>query len=363
MMILRRRMVPLVGAGVVLALVAGCSGGDGNGDPAPAENPGGDAAGASGANDNGGGDSADDPIEALYEAALEEGSVTWYSSAPADTPEAFEEAYPGISVEFIRLPAGQLGTRYSQERDAGAAPADMITIADERFIRDAEEKDWLEPSLDDVPAVADWPTECYEDGVIPVALSPIGIAANTDSVTTPPTTWEETLSDEFDGKIQNGDPRTVPSYLALMHILRQEYGGEFLQRLAEMGTSYEASTVSVNQNLAAGAQTLTLTDSYLLVQNLATEGAPIEFRDMNPTTGSVFFGAIPNDAENPNAARLLMHFLLTPEGQETFSADMVSPLGVDLVPSSIPLPEGWQFVDVDDVAAARDEILADLGLD
>ncbi|HIY67170.1 MAG TPA: extracellular solute-binding protein, partial [Candidatus Agrococcus pullicola] len=78
-------------------------------------------------------------VDALYEAALEEGSVTWYSSAPNEAPAAFEEAYPGITVDFVRLPAGQLGTRYAQERDAGAAPGDVVTIADERFIIDARE--------------------------------------------------------------------------------------------------------------------------------------------------------------------------------------------------------------------------------
>jgi ABC-type Fe3+ transport system substrate-binding protein len=255
-----------------------------------------------------------------------------------------------------------LGTRYDQERTAGASPADVVTIADELFINHAQEKGWLESDLSDLPAVANWPEDFFDDGVAITTIAPLGIAYNTNAVSDPPKTWEDTLDARFKGRIQNGDPRTAPVYLAQMYLLRETYGSEFLHKLAAMGTTYQASQLSVTQGLAAGESDLSLTSSYQMAQQLAADGAPIEFQDMSPAVGSVNYGAVSTDAAHPNAARLLINYLLTPEGQTEFSRDLASPLGTDAVPTSIPLPEGWQQVSMADVEAARTDVLADLGL-
>lgn len=301
-------------------------------------------------------------VDALYAAAKEEGSVTWYSSAPNDAPAAFEAAYPGIKVDFQRLPAGQLGTRYAQERDAGAAPADVITIADEGFIIDARDNGWLDTDLSGVPATVDWPADSLNDGVIALGRAAYGIVYNTQLLADPPKTWDDILDPEFEGIVQNGDPSVVPGYLALMYILREEYGDEYLTSLKDMGVTYEASQLTVTQNIAAAAKAMGMTGSYQMTEPLIRDGAPLKFQDMSPTTGSTLYTALSTEPKHPNAAKLLLNFLMSPEGQNVFSMDMSSPLGVEAVPNSIPLPEGWQDYSIKDVNAAKPEILKLLGL-
>lgn len=303
-----------------------------------------------------------DEVDALYEAAREEGSVTWYSSVPNEATAAFEAAYPGIKVDFARLPAGQLGARYAQERDAGAAPADVVTIADEQFINDARDKAWFETDLSGVPAMSEWPTEDVDDGVVKLGRAAYGIAYNEQLLADPPATWEDVLDPQLDGVIQNGDPDVVAGYLAIMYVLREEYGDEYLKKLAAMEVTYEASQVSVTQALAAGAKTMSMTGSYQLTEMLARDGAPVVFQDMAPTTGSTFYTFLSTEPTHPNAAKLLLNFLTSPEGQNEFAVDISSPLGVDAVPNSVPLSEGWQDYSVDEVQAARSEILELLGL-
>lgn len=304
-----------------------------------------------------------DEIDALYEAAREEGSVTWYSSTPNEASAAFEAAYPGIKVDFARLPAGQLGTRYAQERDAGAAPADVVTIADQQFVDDARDKEWLDSDLSGIPAMKEWPADAVNDGVVSLGRAAYGLVYNTQLLTDPPSTWEDVLDPRFEGVIQNGDPGVVPGYLALMYLLREEFGDEYLEKLAEMGTTYEASQVSVNQALAAGAKTMGMTSSYQLTGPLINDGAPVAFQNMSPTTGSTFYTFLSTEPAHPNAAKLLLNFLMSPEGQNLFALDMSSPLGVEAVPTSIPLPDGWQDVPMADVQAARPEILKLLGVE
>ncbi|GGD31585.1 ABC transporter substrate-binding protein [Microbacterium faecale] len=341
-MIRTRTQVSLAAVLASAVVLTGCAGED----PAPSSAPG----------------PSNSEVDALYEAALEEGSVTWYSSAPNEAPAAFEEAYPGITVDFVRLPAGQLGTRYAQERDAGAAPGDVVTIADEQFINDARDEGWIDTDLSNIPAMAEWPEDAVDDGVVTLGRAAYGIVYNTDLLSDPPATWEDVLDPRFEGVIQNGDPGVVPGYLALMHVLREEYGDEYLTEVAAMGTTYEASQVSVTQALGAGAATLGMTGSFQLTEMLAQEGAPVKFQDMSPTTGSTFYTIASTDSTHPNAAKLLLNFLTSAEGQTAFAADISSPLGVDAVPTSVPLPDGWQDYSVDEVEAAKSEILALLEL-
>ena len=210
--------------------------------------------------------------------------------------------------------------------------------------------------------MSDWPEDSVDDGIVTLGRAAYGIVYNTSLVDEPPASWEDVLDPQFDDVIQNGDPGVVPGYLALMHVLREEYGDQYLKDLAAMGTTYEASQVSVTQSLAAGAKTLGMTGSFHLTDMLAQEGAPVDFQDMSPTTGSTLYSFASTEPAHPNAAKLLLNFLMSVEGQTAFAAGLSSPLGADAVPTSVPLSDGWQDYSVDDVDAARAEILALLEL-
>lgn len=300
-------------------------------------------------------------MEALYEAAKDEGSVTWYSSADdKDLIESFEKAYPGVKVKYLRLPGTQIGTRFTQEREAGTIPADVLLSPDEVFMTTAKSKGWLvtNPKL---PELSNWPTKYYQDGIVLLDIAPIGIAYNTDLVKPDevPSTWQEAIDPKFK-KFAIGDPRVVPSYLATTYLWEKNYGPEFLQKVADLKPTVAASGQTLNQSVAAGATAIALTDSAALVNLLEQKGAPIKFKEICPCAGSEFRIALVKGAEHPNAARLLLNYLLTKDGQVAFAQHLASPLGK--VGTAIPIPKGYVSVSDKDLQTAKSRLIEALGI-
>lgn len=340
-----RRTTAILASAITLALsISACSSGD-NSD-------------ADGNSTNG---ELSGPEAELYEAAKDEGAVTWYSSTPdLNAIDLFEEKYPDISVEFVRLPAGQLATRYLQEEESGASAADMVTIADDEFIDDTKDN-WFETDIE-LPALDGFPDEYFNDGIATVGIAPYGFVYNTDSISSePPTDWADVLEAEYSGQIMMGDPRGVPGYLRLAYLWKEEYGIEFLEELAAQDFRVQDSGVAVNESIAAGSALVSMNSSYALMSPLAEAGAPLEFSQPSITTGSEFYTGISTNAQHPASAKLLMNFLLTEEAQEVFSADQVSPYGA-LNEDMADLPEGYKYTPSVEVKEDQDEILEALNL-
>src|SRR5437763_3411771 len=73
--------------------------------------------------------------KALYEAAKQEGELTWYTAHSDDiTAQAlgrgFEATYPGIRVNVVRTTAQVAFQRVSQELRAGAMQVDVLSSTD-----------------------------------------------------------------------------------------------------------------------------------------------------------------------------------------------------------------------------------------
>ena len=67
------------------------------------------------------------------------------------------------------------------------------------------------------------------------------------------------------------------------------------------------------------------------------------------------------EAPHPNAAKLLMNYLLSPEGQEAAnSPDRVSP--VEGTPNTAQLPDGYAEVDLKEADGQKEELFGLLGL-
>src|SRR5262249_26483294 len=74
------------------------------------------------------------PSAELLAAAKKEGKIVLYSANFLDTEQAvakrFSERFPGIQIEIVRAPAGQLITRIKTEAAANRMIADIIDISD-----------------------------------------------------------------------------------------------------------------------------------------------------------------------------------------------------------------------------------------
>jgi iron(III) transport system substrate-binding protein len=308
--------------------------------------------------------------QALVKAAEKEGTVTWYSAFPPEaiesTVKAFEERHPDITVKSLRLTSGQVSTRYAEERSSGGSTADLVSLSNSTFFSEAARKGWFEKRLD-LAALEGWPKDAYRSGRATVGLLPLGVGRNTSKVGEGevPSEWSQLADPKWKGEIIYGDPRSVPAYLALAELWRREYGEEFLKGFAAQDPKMVESVVPGGQQLAAGTGSLIVPGSNTTLNPLIDEGAPLAVQPLAPTTGIEFVAAVSTETKHPNAARLLMNFLLTKPGQAAVNSGGGTSVLGKVSDDTVPLPKGYRPVDplLEDATKRERELLSLLGIE
>lgn len=268
---------------------------------------------------------AAEPIDAVCRSAVSDPTLTWYSSQEETRNQAaivaFHKQYPAVKVESLRLVTGRLAARYAAERSAGVNNAGLITLGDPIFIAQGQKSGWfVDFAQSDMPALAKLDPRWFVHGAATSTISMLGIAYNKDLVgKDAPKTWTDLLDPKWKGRLLLGDPRSVPSYMALARIWREKYGDDFLTKLAAQKPTWVPSVVPVTQQLAAGEVPIVAPNVLSVVTPLKTEGAPIDLVVPDTTTGNEFVVLISKGTASPNAAWCLYNFLFTPEGQAAFT--------------------------------------------
>lgn len=322
-----------------------------------------------GAGDTGGAAAPTVPISAeqqtVYDQAKTDPTLTWYSSQDPGLNDAvvaaFQKQYPGVKMESLRLATGPLGTRYAQERQAGAVTAGVVTLADPNFVDQGLAAGWFETvDRTSLPGLARLPDRFFDRGVATTGVNVLGVAYNTTEVQNPPRTWQDVLDPQFRGHILLGDPRNVPSYVALARILDEKVAPDYLASLAAQQPTVVDSMVPGTQQLAAGEAALAVPNVLSVVGPLKDKGAPIDFV-VQPTTGVEFATMISAGGASPNAAKLLYDFLLTDAGQQAFNGSTgASPIGA--IGTTAALPAGYVDPAIRQLPAVRADLLKQLGL-
>lgn len=308
-----------------------------------------------------------DAPQALVDAAKGEGSVVWYTSipqAPVDAAVAAFQAKYGVTVEVVRLGSEVIEQRYATERDAGNVVGDVLTVPEAFILSEYKTKGWLEPiTPETVPALNPWPAQYfYDDSFALVNIQPIGIAFNTDSVTADELTgWESLLDPKFSGKIALADPGAILSWTEVLRIVQGSLGDAYLTGLKGQAPQIQASAIPATQQVAAGDSLIAFPSLLSVVNPLKAEGAPIDIKFFNPTTGVQQFVAISAGAPHPNASKLLTNYLMSAEGQAVLNKDVASSVLPDIA-GTVPLPENYVLPDLVKAAAAKDSILGLLGI-
>lgn len=268
---------------------------------------------------------AAEPIAAVCAKAALEPTLSWYSSQEETRNQAaisaFHRLYPKVKVESLRLVTGKLAARYAAERSAGVNNAGLITLGDPIFIAQGQKAGWfVDFAQSEMPALAKLDPRWFVHGAATSTISMLGIAYNKDLVgKDPPKTWTDLLDPKWKGRLLLGDPRSVPSYMALARIWEEKYGDEFLTKLAAQNPTWVPSVVPVTQQLAAGEVPIVAPNVLSVVTPLRSQGAPIDLVIPETTTGNEFVILISKGTPSGNAAWCLYNFLFTPEGQAGFT--------------------------------------------
>jgi ABC-type Fe3+ transport system substrate-binding protein len=297
---------------------------------------------------------------ALAQAARAEGKVSLYSVIPQNAAQGFVDRFTaryGIAIDYQRLTSGPLGQRFAAEATSGNMNADVLIMTDRFFMEDAAAKNWL-GDLGDVPAAAGLAASYKTPNFATVALLPHGLAYNTGVLKSAPESWDVLLDPQWKGRVVLLDPRNGFFTSVFYYALLKAKGDVFLRQIAAQATMVTSSVQGVQQ-VAAGSAALCAPAYPNLLPPLTKSGAPVDLVMLDPVVASDNFAAVAAKAPHPNAARLLLNYALTPEGQALINKDTSSPLGT--FPGTYPLPQTVIY-DAKEVQAAQSTIFNLLGV-
>ena len=264
---------------------------------------------------------------ALIDAAKKEGEVIWYTTQiitqlVRPVSVAFEKKY-GIKVRSTRANSTELSVKIINESRAGRPQSDVfdgtstvVPLKKEGFVLQ-----WLPDPAKAYPA----PYKDPEGYWVANNLFFLTPGFNTALVPkgTEPRSYQALLDPKWRGKIawstsptSSGGPGFIGTVLTEMGT---EGGMLYLrelskQRIANIGSAAR----EVLDQVIAGEYLLALQIFNHHTVISAKKGAPVDWIKMEPVTGTLSVISVHKNAPHPNAAKLLVDFITSPEGQNIF---------------------------------------------
>src|SRR5215471_14843305 len=277
---------------------------------------------------------------ALIEAARKEGKVVWYTTlivnqAIRPLKEAFEKAYPGIELQYTRADESPTAAKILAEAQAGRLQADVFDgisnmVPLKRMGLVAQH---VPPSADKIPAdLKD--KDGYWISILIYVFSP-GINTTLVSKEQAPKTYQDLLDPRWRGKMA-WNPGSIAGALgfvgATLTSMGEARGMDYLKALsAQRIVNIEASSRAILDQVIAGEYPMGLMMFNHHTVISAQKGAPTDWIKMEPVPVALDAVGILKDAPHPNAARLLVDFLTSEDGQRVLQK-------VDYLPSMPSVP-------------------------
>ena len=325
------------GAGAVLISKGGIASASQNASPAAATAP-------SGTTEGGWPIYYPDDYDQIVEASKAEEKLIIYSIMSeknwAPVLEAFTKRYDWLTVETSDLGSYEVFERYYPEASSQARTGDMIITsavdAWQEFIDKGELVVYQSP---EEPYVPEWTK--LADGVYTVSTDPLVFMWNKQLVSDPPTTMSDLAAmiedspDDWKGKITSYDAEQVATgFAAFWFWIKNagETGWDTLTTIGQSSVTLQSSagrmvdaTLSGESKLGFFVSTISIFPRYpaaeaVLGWGLIGDGTAVITRGMGITKG----------ASSPNAAKLMMDFIMSQEGQVAFAEGGLTPYREDI---------------------------------
>jgi iron(III) transport system substrate-binding protein len=260
----------------------------------------------------------------VVDAAKKEGTVVFYSAAvgapaTAKIQTAFKAKY-GITMEVLQARSSELTERIRTEQVSGKRLGDVSHNGASVTERQLAEGVFMPYGT--LPSAARLASSFPADGTrVPVYVIHFGILANTSLVKTSdePKSWQDLLDPKWKGKILSDDMRALGSGSALFTATHEKFGRQFHERLAAQQPEFTRDVRGSQRRIARGEYPLFI--PFNVADILTLKGLPVKF--IVPSEGAVyvvFDCAILKGAPHPNAARLLLDFMLSDEVQLIYAS-------------------------------------------
>jgi len=239
-------------------------------------------------------------------AAVPEREVVWYTAMNTQDAEPlrvrFEEKYPAVRLTILRQPGEKIRNRILAEAQAGKHLWDVVSFNHLDMAMLERERLLAAPAT-------------------PIYVRQYVIGYNTNLVAPgqAPADWSDLLAPKWKSKLAM-DEDEVEWFAAMLDYDGREKGMRFMRALARQEPQLRRGHTLLAKLLVAGDFPLALVHIQEM-EEAKKAGAPVDWvRTLDPIVTSPSVIAISAKAPHPGAARLLVDFLLSPEGQAILRA-------------------------------------------
>jgi len=259
----------------------------------------------------------------IVEQAKKEGEVILYTTMTVRDFEIFNKAakekYPFLNVRHVYLSSSRQAAKVMQEHRAGRVQADVLGNSLTAMLHYKEQgvlgkyespeaKKMITGSVD---------PEGYWAGMTTDLLI---TALNTRDMTKTkaPKDYDEYLSPRFKGQmaINSGVPYGL---VGMMTFKGEEAGLAYMRKLSQQALRPVEGFTHMTNLLAAGEFPLAIFMQVSKIEAMKEKGAPVDWLPSSPTFATISTVALTKNPLHPAAARLLLDFYLSPEGQEALA--------------------------------------------
>ncbi|MEX0806060.1 MAG: extracellular solute-binding protein [Candidatus Binatia bacterium] len=305
--------------------------------------------------------SQSDHTARLIEGAKKEGRLLWYTALnirDADMlTKRFEQEYPFIKTQTLRLGTFQLLTKIQTEARGGAFKGDAIEIAGvtgQILKKDGIFAKYISPESRFYPDSVKDPDGTWTSFFINTHV----LVYNTNLVNKDelPRTFQEVINPKWKNKIVMAQDFDI--YGMMLKVMGREKGLDFMRRLAAQGVGLRDGYTLAIQGIASGEVPLGLNLYGTRTEEFKKKGAPVDWIPMEFVLASLEPLAVAANAPNPNAARLFVDFLLSKEAQGLMRQRFRIPSRPDVPPDPPELTQGLKLIATDPLLAERSKQLA-----
>jgi iron(III) transport system substrate-binding protein len=259
----------------------------------------------------------------LIERAKKEGTFLLYTSMNLPDVnqifDGFRKRYPFITPKSYTTRSAALLERIVTEARAGKRFADVIqgnAFTLYLLAKRGHTEPYNSPEAKPFPdsfcdPVGGWVAAYLQ-------LNVIGYNTKLVNKSEAPKGYEDLLNAKWKGKMGLDDKQYI-WFDGLLKVMGREKALAYFKRLATQAIHFRSGNTLLANLLAAGEFGILINARPEGIDELKQKGAPVEWVAPKPTTANVLPIAIAKNAQNANAAKLFMDYMLSEEGQKLLS--------------------------------------------
>jgi iron(III) transport system substrate-binding protein len=266
-------------------------------------------------------------------ASAAEDEVVWYTAMNVPDTEAlrkpFNERYPSVKLTVMRATGEKVRTRILTEARANRHAWDVVSF--NLLDMDALNREGLLAAYTSPETATGYPAGAVGANWAAIYVRQYVIGYNTQLVkpAEAPKSWDELLAPQWAGKLAL-DETDVEWYAAMLDYWGREKGSAYMRALSSQRPQQRRGHNLLTRLLVAGDFSLALVHA-AEVEKEKQDGAPVAWvKTLDPIVTSPSQVAISAKAPHPAAARLLVDFLLSKEGQRAIESRGRVPARSDL---------------------------------